>query len=106
MTESMTLIVEDRSVSVGFPQPVGAGVSNQETLTAETIVGADVVLTDTLDNAPKVNASLLLFHNGLMRRQGAGNDYSISGVTITWLASTGTAPDMDVSDRLDAYYLS
>ena len=106
MIGSVTFIVEDRSVSVGFPQPVGAGVSNQEALTAETITGADVVLTDTLDNTPKTNASLLRFLNGIMRRQGAGNDYSVSGTAITWLASTGTAPDMDAGDSLDAYYVS
>lgn len=106
MSQAVTFIVEDRSISVGFPQPVGAGASSQESLTAETITGADVVLTDTLANAPKTNASLLLFLNGSMKRQGAGNDYTVSGTTITWLASTGTAPDMVPGDKLDAYYLS
>jgi hypothetical protein len=39
--------------------------------------------------------------------QGAGLDYTIggpSGTTITWLAGTGTAPDMVDTDLLVAVY--
>jgi hypothetical protein len=36
--------------------------------------------------------------------QGAGLDYTISGTTITWLANTGTAPDMVNTDLLVAVY--
>lgn len=79
---------------------------NQETVTTQAITGTDTAVTDTLDNVPISNASVQLFLNGLLQRQGAGNDYTISSQTITWLASTGTAVDMETTDTLDAVYLS
>jgi len=38
--------------------------------------------------------------------QGDGYDYTVSGSAITWLADTGTAVDMSVSDILAAVYMS
>lgn len=83
-----------------------AETSNQESVTTQSINNSDTALTDTLNASPKTAASLLLFLNGVMLRQGAGNDYSVSGTTITWLASSGTASNLSVNDRLDAYYVS
>lgn len=79
---------------------------NQEAVTTQNITGTDTALTDTLNNSPVSAASVALYLNGLLQRQGAGQDYTISGQTITWLASTGTAVDMDTSDELVAVYLS
>jgi len=79
---------------------------NQESVTTENINGTDTAITDTLNATPKSAASVLLFLNGVMLRQGAGFDYSISGTTITWLASTGTAENLDTNDLLIAYYVS
>jgi hypothetical protein len=78
----------------------------QEELTTEAITGTDTALTDTLTSTPINNASVHLYLNGIHQVQGAGKDYTISGQTITWLASSGTAVDMDTSDSLVVRYVS
>ena len=78
----------------------------QEPVTTEVITGSDTAITDTLDNTPVSDASVSLYLNSVHQRQGATFDYTISGSTITWLASTGTAVDMDTGDTLIAVYLS
>lgn len=79
---------------------------NQESVTTQNITGTDTAITDTLNAVPISDASVKLYLNGILQRQGAGNDYSIASQTLTWLASTGTAVDMDTTDILDAVYLS
>jgi len=78
----------------------------QETLTAENISGSDTALGDTLAATPTSNASVMLFHEGVFQEQGVGKDYTISGSTITWLQSTGTALPMTDTDTLVAVYSS
>ena len=70
------------------------------------ISSSDTALTDLLNNTPISDASVALYLNGLQQQQGATFDYTLSGTTITWLASTGTAVDMDATDVLIAVYLS
>jgi len=82
------------------------GTPQQESVTTENITGTDTALADTLNNTPTSDAAVTLYLNGILQIQGAGNDYSISGSTITWLASTGTAVDMDTTDVLIAIYES
>ena len=72
----------------------------------ETIINSDVTLLDPLNFTPISDASVLLLFNGVALIQGAGEDYTISGNTITYLASSGTAKNMATSDDLVAYYLS
>lgn len=79
---------------------------NQEVIATEVITGTDTALADTLDNTPIDVTAVGLYLNGVLLREGAGNDYTISGTTITWLASTGTAPNMNTNDDLTAIYLS
>jgi hypothetical protein len=83
-----------------------ATTPQQERVTTETITNSDVVLTDTLNNTPYSAASVILFFNGVAQIQGAGEDYTISGTSITWLASSGTAVNMKTTDDLVAYYVS
>ena len=83
-----------------------AATFNQELVTTQTITNADTAITDTLNATPLANASVRLYLNGVLQEQGAGKDYTISGTTITWLASSGTAVDMDTSDVLIAEYIS
>lgn len=83
-----------------------AGTPRQEAVTTENITGTDTALSDTLDNTPTSNASVELFLNGVLQIQGSGEDYTISGSTITWLANTGTAVDMETTDDLIAVYES
>ena len=75
-------------------------VERQESVTTEVVNNADVALADTLNFLPKNDASVSLFLNGVHQEQGAGADYTISGQTITWLASSGTAVRMDTNDTL------
>jgi hypothetical protein len=87
----------------------GNDTPEQEAVTTETITGSDTALADALDNTPLVSAaSLQLFLNGVRQKQGAGFDYTVVASTgvITWLASSGTAVDMETTDTLDASYLS
>lgn len=79
---------------------------NQEAVTTQVITGTDTAITDTLNATPDANAEVELFLNGVFQKQGATFDYTIAGSTITWLASSGTAVDMDTSDKLDAVYYS
>ncbi len=88
---------------------IGAQVNDtprQERVTTQSVVNSDTALTDTLDFTPVSDASVLLLFNGVAAIQGAGEDYTISGTTITWLASSGTAPNMQTNDDLVAYYMS
>jgi len=78
----------------------------QEAIATQTITGTDTALTATLTFTPKSNASVVLFLNGVQQRQGVGKDYTISGTTITWLASSGSAVDMETTDDLDAVYVA
>lgn len=41
----------------------------------------------TLSPTPTASADVTCFQNGLMLQQGAGNDYTISGATLTWLTA-------------------
>jgi hypothetical protein len=83
----------------------------QEQITTANITGTDSsVGLGTLSFIPVSNASVKLFYGaagggGLaFMMQGAGLDYTISGQTITWLAGSGTAPDMLDTDLLVAVY--
>lgn len=79
---------------------------NQEIVATQVITGSDTAITDQLDNAPISAASVSLFLNGVHQKQGATFDYTISGQILTWLASSGTAVDMDTTDVLIAVYWS
>ncbi len=81
-------------------------VELQESVTTQVITGSDTALTDTLNSTPFSGPSVSLYLNGVHQQQGATFDYTISGSTITWLASSGTAVDMDTSDTLIAVYPS
>jgi hypothetical protein len=78
--------------------------SVEESLTTEAITGTDTAMSDGLDQSP-VAGSLRLYLNGVFQEQGAGKDYTLSGQVVTWLASSGSACDQEVSDSLVACYL-
>lgn len=96
----------DKTKLDGIDTAATAETPQQETVATEVITGTDTALADTLNATPKANAWVRLYLNGVFQRQGATFDYTISGTTITWLASSGTAVDMDTSDKLDAVYVS
>lgn len=96
----------DKSKLDGIATGATATTPQQESVTTQAITGTDTALSDTLNNTPYSNASVSLFLNGVQQQQGAGKDYTISGSTITWLANSGTAVDMETTDTLEAYYMS
>ena len=87
------------------PQTPATTTYVQEQLTAQNITGTDTAISDTLASTPISDDSVIVFLNGVYQKQGSGLDYSISGQTITWLASSGTADDMLSTDDLTAYYV-
>jgi len=84
----------------------GGSSTVQEEITTQAISGADTAMTDTLASVPVGNSAVEVFLNGLIQRQGAGLDYTLSSQTITWLASTGTAVDQETTDTMTAVYLT
>lgn len=58
-----------------------ANYADQE-VPSGTINGSNKVFT--LAHAPSPAASLLLVLNGIVQQQGSGNDYTLSGTTITY----------------------
>lgn len=76
----------------------------QESITTEAITGSDTAISDTLDNTPRTGSTVRLYLNGVQQQEGATKDFTRSGTTITWLASSGTAVDLETSDVLIAVY--
>jgi len=71
----------------------GAGGDNKQEVPSGAVDGVN--LTYTLSQTPLTSAGVKLTVNGLLYRQGAGLDYTISGSTITILGSpleTGQQP--------------
>jgi len=75
----------------------------QESLTTEAISG-DTALTDKLTAAPRTGSVVKAFLNGVQQEYGAGKDFTVSTDTLTWLAASGTAVDMEVTDVLVVVY--
>jgi len=98
--------LKDVSVTAGKLASGAAGTQRQENVTTQAITNSDTALSDTLDYTPVSSTSVQLCLNGVCQQQGAGKDYTISGTTITWLASSGTAVDMETTDVLVARYVS
>ena len=81
-------------------------IPRQEQINTQNITNTDTTLSDSLNFTPSTSASLTLFLNGSLQVQGAGNDYTVSGQSITWLAQSGTAQNLTTSDTLVAVYQS
>lgn len=109
-TDEAWICVDDATGNAKWAELGLGGTEYQEPITTENISGADTALADQLDKTPVNDGSVKLFLNGVFQKQGATNDYSISGKVITWLPSsgtgTGTAVDMDTTDVLEAAYES
>jgi len=86
-------------VKAGVYQPVGAYLTAANIVTRETPTGTinGANATFTLAATPTAGSEEI-FLNGLLLESGAGNDYTISGATITMLVVPQTG------DRLKANY--
>jgi hypothetical protein len=50
--------------------------------------------TFTLSPTPTTSSNVVVYLNGVMQQQGSGNDYTISGATITYLTAPPTGSKM------------
>jgi hypothetical protein len=78
------------TTAITFMQlPTSAGYSNSNFVTREVPAGALNGSNDTytLANTPTAGSEEV-FYNGMLLHSGAGNDYTISGGTITWIRAT------------------
>ncbi len=80
--------------------PTSAGLSHGNFVDKEIPSGAinGSNTTYTLANTP-ISGSEHVYVNGLLMESGAGNDYTISGATITMLAALATGEKLRVSYR-------
>ena len=80
---------------------LSAGLQNSNFVSKEVPSGAinGVNTSYTLANTP-VAGSEHVYLNGLLQESGAGNDYTISGAAITYLAAPLTGDKLHVSYRI------
>lgn len=83
-----------RGITASFPP-------RKQVFLNQTISGVDQALSDPLDFSPVLD-SVRIKLNGVDQEEG--EDFSVSGTSIVWLAGTGSAVDLDTQDRLVAYY--
>ena len=84
-TTSNELVIQDGVTAGGWPiGHSGVFVPNE----TPSGVNNGINATFTLQNAPRNSGSnLMLFIDGILVEPGSGNDYTISGVTLTLLRS-------------------
>jgi len=75
----------------------------QESITTEA-KSTDGALAASLSAAPRAGSVVKLFLNGVEQEYGTGKDFTVSGQTITWLAGSGTAVELEDTDVLSALY--
>ncbi len=69
------------------------GVNLNQAAPTGTINGSNV--TFTLSPSPAAAGNVNCFMNGVQQQQGAGNDYTISGATITYLTAPPTGSKLN-----------
>lgn len=77
--------------------PGGSGYGSAEVLPV-TLAGQT---SFTIAAAPNLAFEPILFVNGAEQRRGVGEDYTISGTTLTWLDNDFT---LATTDTLELYY--
>lgn len=89
------------STAITFMQiPTGAGLSNSNFVDKEIPSGSinSANTTFTLANTPTAGTEHV-YLNGILQESGAGNDYTISGATITMLTAPLTGEKLRVTYR-------
>src|SRR6266581_2087790 len=88
-TESITCSAGNHVATIstsGVPTcSADTGVNLNQAAPTGTINGANTSFT--LSPTPTASSDVNCFANGLQQQQGAGNDYTISGATITYLTA-------------------
>jgi hypothetical protein len=100
--DATTMVITSNVLGVksGVYQPVGAYLTAANIVTRETPTGTvnGSNTTFTLAATPTANTEEV-FLNGLLQEPGAGNDYTISGATITMLSAPATGDRLRVNYR-------
>lgn len=81
-------------LEISAPGAAGAAISWNEVVSGD-IDGVN--LTFALSQVPAPTTSLMLFVNGVKQRQGTGNDYTLSGNTITMLSNYRSGSNIDAT---------
>lgn len=80
--------------TAGVPSCVTeTGANQNQAAPTGTINGSNTSFT--LSPTPTVSANVNCFLNGVQQQQGAGNDYTISGATITYLTAPATGSKLN-----------
>lgn len=97
LTTNQTITLGSTSLTFTKFSGVGAG---QDWVDKETPSGLvnDVNVTYTLANTP-ISGSVHLYLNGILQDEGSGNDFTISGATITMEAAPQTGSKLRASYR-------
>jgi len=69
--------------------------AGQET-TKQTFSGDGSTVTFTLTDPPVVPAGIMVFVDGILQREGSGNNYVSSGSTITFTSAPDSSAEIDV----------
>jgi hypothetical protein len=69
--------------------------AGQET-TKQTFAGDGSTVTFTLTDPPVVPAGIMVFVDGILQREGSGNNYVSSGSTITFTSAPDSSAEIDV----------
>jgi len=69
--------------------------AGQET-TKQTFAGDGSTVTFTLTDPPVVPAGIMVFVDGILQREGTGNNYVSSGSTITFTSAPDSSAEIDV----------
>jgi len=109
-TSNEAFICVDASVGAAIWNEIALGGNvYQEDYVGDVIASgaADTALTNPAANLPiKTAQSFRLYMNGILQKQGAGNDYTVVLATgvVTWLTTSGTAIEMDATDNITYVY--
>ena len=97
---TMVIVTNQLGVKGGVYQPAGAYLTAANIVTRETptgtVNGSNTIFT--LAATPTAGTEEV-FLNGILQEPGAGNDYTISGATITYLAAPLTGDRLRVNYR-------
>lgn len=74
-------------------QAAAAAPNDYQETPSGSINGSNTAFT--LAHTPSAATNVNLFLNGVQQRQGAGNDYTISGATITYLTAPPTGATLN-----------
>lgn len=92
-TAIASVIYDGTEFQLQNPQTSSAAPNQNQGAPSGTINGVNT--TFTLSPTPAASSNVNCFLNGVQQQQGAGNDYTISGATITYLTAPATGAKLN-----------